>query len=81
MIGLNPPFGVNGVLASKFIEHAASFEPRVILLIAPSCTPVPSGYRIYLEDCQLCSDRYIFGSMLLTTDATYFFSATSSEIR
>ncbi len=40
VIGLNPPFGKDGCLASKFGTHAAQFQPRVIVLIAPPGTVV-----------------------------------------
>lgn len=40
VIGLNPPFGTNGSLASKFTLHAATFMPRLIVLIVPPQTVV-----------------------------------------
>ena len=35
VIGLNPPFGSKGELAQKFIDHALSFKPRLLVLIVP----------------------------------------------
>ena len=41
VIGLNPPFGKNGSLANKFVEHAArTFAPRMLVLIVPPATLV-----------------------------------------
>ena len=41
VVGLNPPFGKNGSLANKFVEHAARFlQPRMIVLIVPPATVV-----------------------------------------
>lgn len=40
VIGLNPPFGTRNQLADKFTEHAASFNPRMIILIVPPATKV-----------------------------------------
>ena len=58
VIGLNPPFGKNNVLARKFTEHAADqFRPRVIVLIVPPSTPIPRNYVVMYEDCATMSDR------------------------
>ncbi|XP_047340935.1 protein ENHANCED DOWNY MILDEW 2-like [Impatiens glandulifera] len=35
IIGLNPPFGVNAVLANKFINKALEFKPKLLILIVP----------------------------------------------
>jgi hypothetical protein len=35
-IGLNPPFGYQGCLAKKFVAHALSFRPDILVLILPS---------------------------------------------
>ena len=34
-MGLNPPFGVKGALANKFVDHALQFDPKLIILIVP----------------------------------------------
>ena len=57
VIGLNPPFGKNNMLATKFVQHAALFLPRVIVLIVPPQTPIPHGYTVMYEDHQTMSDR------------------------
>ncbi|KAI9177349.1 hypothetical protein LWI28_013994 [Acer negundo] len=38
IMGLNPPFGVKASLANKFINHALSFKPKLIVLIVPKET-------------------------------------------
>lgn len=35
IMGLNPPFGVNGSKASQFVLRATEFRPRLIILIVP----------------------------------------------
>ncbi|CAD7704649.1 unnamed protein product [Ostreobium quekettii] len=60
VIGLNPPFGKNGSLASQFVMHAAKFQPRVIALIVPPKTPVPTGYDVVYEDKELCADKSFY---------------------
>lgn len=40
VIGLNPPFGA-GNLGNKFIMKAASFRPRVMILVVPPNTIIP----------------------------------------
>jgi hypothetical protein len=36
MIGFNPPFGINGMLAKKFIEHAVElYSPKCVIMILP----------------------------------------------
>ncbi len=40
IIGLNPPYGMNNVLAQKFQDHALKFRPRIIVLIVPPSTTV-----------------------------------------
>ncbi|XP_074365525.1 protein ENHANCED DOWNY MILDEW 2-like [Apium graveolens] len=35
IMGLNPPFGVNGCLANKFINKALTFKPKLLILIVP----------------------------------------------
>lgn len=51
VIGLNPPFGRAGTLANKFVEHAATHCPRLIVLIVPPRTVVRPRPR------QLCHPR------------------------
>lgn len=38
IIGLNPPFGVKGCLANKFINKALTFNPKLLILIVPKVT-------------------------------------------
>lgn len=38
IMGLNPPFGVNAALANKFVEHALTWEPKLVVLIVPPVT-------------------------------------------
>ncbi|KAJ8423613.1 hypothetical protein Cgig2_015702 [Carnegiea gigantea] len=40
----NPPFGVKGALANKFIDHALQFDPRLIILII---SPETQSYGAY----------------------------------
>lgn len=52
VIGLNPPFGYQGALAKRFIQHAATFDPAYMFLILPRMGGgqwIPSGYRIRNE--------------------------------
>lgn len=58
VIGLNPPFGKNNQLARRFVEHAAIFHPRVIVLIVPPGTPIPDGYIVMYEDQTTMHDRW-----------------------
>lgn len=45
VIGLNPPFGKDGVLANKFVQRAAMYhQPRIIVLIVPPETKARSLY-------------------------------------
>ena len=39
VIGLNPPYGSAGETASRFVESALSFAPRLLALIVPDRTP------------------------------------------
>uniref|UniRef100_A0A162A7A8 PHD-type domain-containing protein n=1 Tax=Daucus carota subsp. sativus TaxID=79200 RepID=A0A162A7A8_DAUCS len=70
IMGLNPPFGVNGNLANKFIDKALTFKPKLIILIVPSLTErldrkrkLP--YDIIWEDQCLLSGKafYLPGSV------------------
>ena len=65
VIGLNPPFGKDNVLANKFVLHAARFCPRLMVLIVPPGTVIPEGYQVLHEDRQLCrgEEFYVPGSM------------------
>ncbi|KAK2648679.1 hypothetical protein Ddye_016168 [Dipteronia dyeriana] len=38
IMGLNPPFDVKASLANKFINHALTFKPKLIVLIVPKET-------------------------------------------
>uniref|UniRef100_A0A2P2LWL4 Uncharacterized protein MANES_15G064900 n=6 Tax=Rhizophora mucronata TaxID=61149 RepID=A0A2P2LWL4_RHIMU len=38
IMGLNPPFGVQGALANKFIDKALEFNPKLLILIVPPKT-------------------------------------------
>ena len=40
IMGLNPPFGKDNILADKFVFHMAKFRPRLIVLIVPAGTKV-----------------------------------------
>lgn len=60
VIGLNPPFGKNNMLARKFVKHAAVFWPRVIVLIVPPGVPIPPGYRVVYEEQETMKDRAFF---------------------
>ncbi|GMH33686.1 hypothetical protein BSKO_01520 [Bryopsis sp. KO-2023] len=57
IIGINPPFGMNGNLAGKFVQHAADLEARLIFLIVPPKTKNPLGYKVIYEDDQLCRKK------------------------
>lgn len=35
IMGLNPPFGVKGALANRFIDKALEFRPKLVVLIVP----------------------------------------------
>jgi hypothetical protein len=55
VIGLNPPFGKNGSLANKFVEHAArTFSPRIIVLIVPPATIVRACFSL-VASCVILS--------------------------
>ena len=65
MIGLNPPFGKNNALANKFVQHAARFKPRLLVLIVPPDTWVPEGYTTVFEDRAACKGEefYVPGAL------------------
>ncbi|KAL3133843.1 hypothetical protein ABBQ32_008313 [Trebouxia sp. C0010 RCD-2024] len=60
VIGLNPPFGKNNMLASMFVRHAATFHPRVIVLIVPPGVRIPRGYQVMYEEQDTMRDRAFF---------------------
>jgi hypothetical protein len=64
VIGLNPPFGKDSKLAKKFVEHAAQFHPRIMVLIVPPGTEVPLNYHVLYEDRHSCRGEmfYVPGS-------------------
>ena len=64
-MGLNPPFGVNGNLANKFIDKALTFKPKLIILIVPSLT----------ERSVFCSAKLSCyrSKQLIASCFTYFF--------
>lgn len=45
VIGLNPPFGYQGQMARRFVEHALHFSPRYMALILPNLRWNPPGYE------------------------------------
>lgn len=57
VIGLNPPFGKNNGLAKTFVQQAAKFCPRVIVLIVPPEVPIPRGYQVMYEEQDTMKDR------------------------
>ncbi|PNX77036.1 enhanced downy mildew protein [Trifolium pratense] len=69
IIGLNPPFGVNGSLANKFINKALTFKPKLLILIVPKVTRRldrnKGGYDLIWEDDEICSGKsfYLPGSV------------------
>ncbi|KAJ4950838.1 hypothetical protein NE237_027670 [Protea cynaroides] len=69
IMGLNPPFGVNGGLANQFINKALEFKPKLLILIVP-----PEAQRldeketpydlIWEDDKKLCGKSfYLPGSI------------------
>ncbi|XP_004516998.1 protein ENHANCED DOWNY MILDEW 2-like isoform X2 [Cicer arietinum] len=69
IIGLNPPFGVKGSLANKFINKALTFKPKLLVLIVPKVTKrldkKKGGYDLIWEDEEICSGKsfYLPGSV------------------
>ena len=57
VIGLNPPFGKNNSLAKMFVDHAAVFQPAIIILIVPPATPIPQGYVVDYQNTDTMKDR------------------------
>lgn len=58
VIGLNPPFGKNNGLANTFVQQAAKFCPRVIVLIVPPEVSIPRGYQVMYEEQDTMKDKY-----------------------
>jgi hypothetical protein len=50
IIGLNPPFGYQGCLARRFVNHALSFKPLLLLLILPSKNWNFVGYELIHQE-------------------------------
>lgn len=48
LIGFNPPFGMSGRMARRFINRAAEFQPAVIASILPftDLPWTPDGYEL-----------------------------------
>ncbi|KAE9590194.1 hypothetical protein Lalb_Chr21g0317051 [Lupinus albus] len=70
IIGLNPPFGVKGSLANKFIDKALTFKPKLLILIVPKVTKRLDrkkgyGYDLIWEDDKMLSGKsfYLPGSV------------------
>ncbi|KAI5066302.1 hypothetical protein GOP47_0018926 [Adiantum capillus-veneris] len=69
VMGLNPPFGVKGNLATQFIDHALKFKPKLIILIVPKETErldhKRDPYDLVWEDPDLLSGQsfYLPGSV------------------
>ncbi|KAK7386178.1 hypothetical protein VNO78_26212 [Psophocarpus tetragonolobus] len=69
IIGLNPPFGVKGCLANKFINKALTFKPKLLVLIVPKVTKRldrnKGGYDLIWEDDEMFSGKsfYLPGSV------------------
>ena len=60
VIGLKPPHGKGIRLSNNFIDHIATFSARIIALVVPSESIVPTGYTVILEDRQICNVRGAF---------------------
>lgn len=57
-MGLNPPFGVKGALADRFIDKALTFRPKLLVLIVPDET---ERYNLFASAC------FPFATVLKTT--------------
>ena len=65
VMGLNPPFGFGSAQAQAFIQHMASFRPRLIILIVPQTTELPlDQYTVLVRNTSLCAGHcfYLPGS-------------------
>ncbi|KAL8150963.1 hypothetical protein V2J09_020771 [Rumex salicifolius] len=69
IIGLNPPFGVNGILANQFIDKALLFKPKLLILIVPRETQrldrKRTPYNLIWEDANMLAGKsfYLPGSI------------------
>lgn len=72
IMGLNPPFGVKGALANKFIDKALEFKPKLLILIVPPETErldkkkiLKCPYELVWEDNNFLSGKsfYLPGSV------------------
>lgn len=57
VVGINPPFGMNGNLAGKFVKKCAELKARMIFLIVPPKTKSPHGYKTIALDKNMCRKR------------------------
>lgn len=57
VVGINPPFGMNGNLAGKFVQKSADLQVRMMFLIVPPKTQNPHGYSVVHLDPDLCQKR------------------------
>lgn len=55
VIGLHPPIGKESSLAKRFIDHAAKFQPRILVVVIPYNCEMPLGYAQVFSDYELCS--------------------------
>lgn len=62
VVGINPPFGMNGNLAGKFVQKSADLQVRMMFLIVPPKTQNPHGYSVVHLDSDLCQKRSSRGS-------------------
>ncbi|KAG6554173.1 hypothetical protein Mapa_004089 [Marchantia paleacea] len=71
VMGLNPPFGSKAALATKFVEHAMQFRPKLLVLIVPPETMdggrkyAQYNYKLVWQDAGLLSGKsfYLPGSL------------------
>ncbi|BBN00574.1 hypothetical protein MPTK1_2g00350 [Marchantia polymorpha subsp. ruderalis] len=71
VMGLNPPFGSKAALATKFVEHAMQFRPKLLVLIVPPETMdggrkyAQHNYKLVWQDASLLSGKsfYLPGSL------------------
>ncbi|KAL3696213.1 hypothetical protein R1sor_010289 [Riccia sorocarpa] len=76
VMGLNPPFGTRAALATKFVLHALSFRPKLLVLIVPPETMdygrkfEEVNYSLIWEDKELLSGKsfYLPGTLHKTDD-------------
>ncbi|CAN6472132.1 unnamed protein product [Victoria cruziana] len=69
IMGLNPPFGVKGALANRFIDKALEFRPKLVVLIVPPETErldqKKNFYDLIWEDMEMLRGKafYLPGSV------------------